>query len=69
MSGVQEGLEARYQNYASITRNLTFSTLPWYDMQVNPFSILPSVNQMSGTPNHSQWIISCSLKSGRWRFQ
>lgn len=31
---LQGGTEARYQNYVSIFKNLTFSKLPWYDLQV-----------------------------------
>ena len=30
----QGGTEARYQNYLSIYKNLKFSALPWYDLQV-----------------------------------
>ena len=30
----QGGTEARYHNYLSIYKNLRFSTLPWYDLQV-----------------------------------
>jgi hypothetical protein len=31
---VQGAVDARQQNYVSITKNLTFSTLPWYDMHI-----------------------------------
>ena len=30
----QGGTEARYHNYLTIYKNLRFSTLPWYDLQV-----------------------------------
>ena len=30
---IQGGTEARYQNYTSISKNLRFSTVPWYDLQ------------------------------------
>ena len=28
-------MEARYNNYVTILKNLTFSKLPWYDLQVS----------------------------------
>ncbi len=31
---MQGGTEARYHNYLSIYKNLKFSALPWYDLQV-----------------------------------
>lgn len=33
--GAQGAVEARYNNYVTIVKNLTFSKLPWYDLQVS----------------------------------
>ena len=33
--GTQGAVEARNNNYVTIVKNLTFSKLPWYDLQVS----------------------------------